>query len=202
MSDMEYKGSNAFATLNLKPNVKTVAAPAVKVENAVVAPQKEILTDGKMRELFGDNFARITYYNLDANKWFGNGVSSFNERASKCGANNMRNIKTLMESDVVFRDLEMVAGVTMIVDDRLFPGWAETVRNPMSCVFGKSVLATLVCRDKRTGKILPVPVSWVGVNKFACSTTAESQGALFFTQNGVGSHQFRRALAHQHIKQK
>ncbi len=161
---------------------------------------KEILTDDKMRELFGTNYEGLMYYNFDSGKWncerFYGYCVPYQEETEKMA----KNLKKMLEETPQFKNWDVVACVTTLIRDKYFSGMAQKVNRPRFNKKGKSVVGTIVCRDKATGKIMPVPVDWSGV------FTADSIcGAIWFASKNFLTFStqlsdYRAALVRVHAR--
>lgn len=127
---------------------------------------KEELNERKMMDLFGANYRGILYYNFDTNSW-----NTHNYRGcASIDADTMGRkagyLKEFLENMSRFSDFELVAYVTMLNKSDSFPGWCEVLEKPVFSRLGESVLANIVCRSRKSGKILPVPSGWIGIRAF------------------------------------
>lgn len=162
----DFSGSN---NKNTQSNLseKNLSAAELAVDNQARPEQqdKELLTDDKMRELFGANYEGLMYYNFDSGKWncerFCGYCVPYQEETEKMA----KKLKKMLEETPQFKNWDVVACVTTLIRDKYFSGMAQKVNHPRFNKKGKSVVGTIVRRDKTTGKILPVPVDWSGVFK-------------------------------------
>ena len=126
---------------------------------------KEELTDKKMRELFGANYAGLLYYNFETHKWNRTEYMGQPIKNQHFDTNQAVELKRLAELDAAFNDLEIVAVASIAIDSDLYPGWSKTIFNPTYLRNGQSIVATVIRRDRRTGCILPIASEWMGVRQ-------------------------------------
>ncbi len=169
-------------------------------ENRVVwDSNKERLTDDKIQKCLGANYEGVMYYNFDAGKWKSNVCLEcdmpYQDRFEKL----MWEFKAVLERDVKFSGYELVAVVTMVVKERLFPGVGGRVTRPFFTRGGTGVVGTIVRRDKKTGKLLSMPSNWngVGVSKLG-GFDAIWYGPKWFAMAGIENPEFRHALIRNH----
>ena len=162
---------------------------------------KQILTDGKMQELFGANYKNILYYNFDAGQWNVkkyHGKVLLNQDIDATAANYMlsclKKIKT-------FQGKEVVAVATMLVANK-GRELGRVVSRPVASPDGSSVVGTVVCRDESTGQILPVSNKWVSGSNFLNHNNAVQFGAFMFCNAGIENKDLCRALALINKRQK
>ena len=156
------------------------ATPVVKMdnvyqgadENLVGSYAKEELTDYKMQNLFAANYRGILYYNYDTSSWNTDKYQGTECIDADALGRKAGYLKEFLENMPGFKNLELVAYVTMLNNVDYFPGWCESIEKPVFSRLGKSVLANIVCRSRKSGRILPVSNSWVGVK--VCSDNAKA----------------------------
>lgn len=126
---------------------------------------KEILTNTKICELFGANHNFIEWFDYDAGR-LGNGRTISKE--DKITYNNFENI---LKNDARFNNYyELVAVISLSINPypySISPFTGQVVRKPKYVKPNEKFLGetgfagTIVCRDKKTGKILTVPNKWL-----------------------------------------
>lgn len=173
------------------------------VESNIQLPKnsnKEILTDLKMQELFGANYEGLMYYNFDAGKWNCDRFMGFCVPYQDKTEQAAIELKKILDAELERKNWEVVALVTTMIRDKYFQGIANKVNRPVFNKRGKSVVGTIVRRDKNTGKILGVPVDWTGVY---CDDTV--CGAIWFAAKNFLNYalqlpEFRSALVRVHSR--
>ncbi len=153
----------------------------------------EILNDDKVAELFGQNFHGIIYYNFDTKRWNRDTYFGKKIRNQSIDTTHACELKKRVEESPDMREIEIVATVAMPIDIKDYPGWSQTIENPIYEPHGESVVATVIRRDRRTGKILPIPSQWMGVRQSRSSV---------FVFNGFRYWDFRRIFNEIHGIQK
>lgn len=139
----------------------------------------ELLTDEHMRKLFGTNYNGITYYNYDTNTW--NRDSYLGDKILGRDSNIYHKLKELLESSPSFAPYELVAFATMpIVHTPDYKNYPILISNPTHKKPSSYVVGTIVRRDKTTGKIVPVPNTWLGLKQFPFYNSAICEGPFFF----------------------
>lgn len=157
---------------NVTPVVKMDNVHQVADENLVVPYVKEELTDYKMQNLFAANYRGILYYNFDTKSWNTNRYQGAEYIDADMFGRKAGHLKEFLENMPEFKNLELVAYVTMLNNSDYFPGWCESIEKPVFSRQGKSVLANIVCRSRKSGRILPVSNSWIGVKACPDNVTA------------------------------
>ena len=123
---------------------------------------KETLTDNKILELFGTNYQFVEWFDYDTG-CLNNGIAASKE--DNIIYNNFRNI---LKKDARFnKNYELVAVVSLSISPYSgVPYIGKVIRDPKYAkpsikFLGQTGYAgTMVCRDKKSGKILTVPNKW------------------------------------------
>ncbi len=123
---------------------------------------KETLTQNKMHELLGANYQFVEWFDYDTG-CLNNGVAASKE--DNIIYNNFRNI---LKKDARFnKSYELVAVVSLSISPYSgVPYIGKVIRNPRYAkpsikFLGQTGYAgTIVCRDKKSGKILTIPNKW------------------------------------------
>lgn len=141
---------------------------------------KEILTNDKALELFNENHRFIEWFDYDT--WCRNdGIKILNSE-------NLiyRNFRNILKNDARFNDYyDLVAVVSLSVSPYPYSDVndGQIVRRPKytkpDTGFLKQTgyVGTIVCRDKKTGKILPVPSKWLFTGKRTCIVAGENNNS-------------------------
>jgi len=154
---------------------------------------KEELTDQKIHQLFGANYYGLVYYNFETNKWNRNTYAGQPISKQHFDTNQATELKRRAELDAAFSELEILAVASIAIDSELYPGWGKPIVKPTYLKHGGSIVSTIVCRDRRTGNILPIPDEWMGVRQ---------QRSSGFTFNGFRYWDFRRTFNRIHGRTK
>ena len=163
----------------------------------VEAPKKEILTDSKMRQLFGENYHGLIFYNYDFGLW--NAEKYHGYKIETCEI-NLEKLKTVLEKEPKFAGFELVAVVTMPIRNDEFPGAGAVIKKPNLNFNGWAIVGTIVKRDKKTGKIAPVHDAWLGTHVSGSLCGACRYGATWFANDVANKDKFRRALINAHTR--
>lgn len=137
--------------------------------NAAKVPEK--LSDEKMRQLFGVKYQSLLYYNFDTNKWNTNEFLGKGMLGIQTNIVYAEKLKSDIEVMPEFKDYEVAALVFMpIASEKYQQNSADFVRDPSFCVRkysfnGYALVATLVVRNLKMGKIIPVSSIWAKANK-------------------------------------
>ncbi len=151
--------------------------------------KKEELNDTKMRELFGANYNGLIYYDFEHQHWNKNTYMGEPIKNQHFDTNQAVELKCRAELDATFKDIEIIAVASIVIDSDLYPGWSQPIFNPTFLKSGNSIVSTIVRRDRRTGQILPIPPEWMGVRQ------NRSSGWTF---NGFRYWDFRRTFNRIH----
>lgn len=163
-----------------------------------ITPEK--LNDSKMRKLFGTNHNGILYYNFDLNKWNRDNLMGYKIASIDATTNATKSMKTALENEAFFSDYELIAVVTMPTDTKTYSDWGGRVNNPVYASHGTAMVGTIVIRERATGKIMPVPQTWIGIDKYGTIARAAANGALIFAYRSANTHNFRRNLMKMHVR--
>ncbi len=136
---------------------------------ALNMPEK--LSDEKMKSLFGAKYQSLLYYNFDTKKWntdefLGKGILGVDNNVM-CANKIKFDIELMPE----FKDYEMVGLVFMPIASEIYKQhFADFIRAPLFCMRkysfnGYALVATLVVRNLKMGKIVPVSDIWAKANK-------------------------------------
>ncbi len=163
----------------------------------------EKLTDEKMKQLFGVNYSGIMYYNYDTKSWCAERYLGycmpFQDKVEK----DAFVFKQVLEDEPDFRNFELVAFATMLIKNRYFPGVANKIVRPFFNQKGSAVVGTIVVRDIKDGKILPLSSDWVGVYfPKVGHCDAIWYGPKWMTKNGLEMPEFRQRLIRNYTKQR
>lgn len=143
---------------------------------------KESLTQIKMRELFGANHQFIECFNYDT--WSrDDGIKVLTSEMA-----TYKNFRNILKSDARFKNnYDLVAVVSLSICPYPYsnsPFWGQIVRNPKYVqpnikFLGETGFAgTIVCRDKKSGKILPVPKRWLYSSTHTCIVAGTQYSGL------------------------
>lgn len=143
---------------------------------------KESLTQIKMRELFGANHQFIECFNYDT-LCRNDGIKALNPEMA-----TYKNFRNILKSDARFNNnYDLVAVVSLSICPYPYsnsPFCGQVVRYPRYVkpnikFFGETGSAgTIVCRDKKTGKILPVPKRWLYSGTHTCIVAGTQYSGL------------------------
>ena len=130
----------------------------------------EKLSDEKMRALFGEKYQAVLFYDFDAQRW---SAEKFIGKPMLGVCNNISSanrLKANIEARPEFKDLEVAALVFMPIASEKYPNFGNFLYKPSFCMRqysfnGHAVVATIVVRDLKSGKILPVSQFWIGADK-------------------------------------
>lgn len=143
-------------------------------ENKEIQYSKKIvlekMSDEKMQQMFGVKYQAVLAYNFDLKKWNTNqymGKSVSNEADNTLYANKL---KAYVETLPCCKDYDLVALAFMSIAPEEFTKVGRLRYSPKFCMRkysfdGHALAATMIFRDWRTGKILPLSNSWFCANK-------------------------------------
>lgn len=169
---------------------------------ANIVDGKEILTDDKMADLFGLNYSGILYYNFDAKKWNTDKYMGVAVKGQDIDTANAIEMQTKMHRMMEFKDYELVAVVTMLVPSVLFPTRDMVIENPLRDFSGNATLGTIVKRDRKSGRILPLDNRWVAVRRYVNHAAACADAAFRFVNDGAKNPFYRKLLVDKICNQK
>lgn len=166
--------------------------------------KRERLTDVKMQELFGANYRGIIYYNFDKQSTFSSGYSGALDAADHIIPTYVHSCRVVLEREPLFADREIVATVVMsTAQQKPAPASVQGREfiNPVHAPQGSVVVGTLVTRDCATGKINPVPTSWLGVCNDGIKINAAARKANLFAELLEMNAKYRQAMLELHTPQ-
>lgn len=182
---------------------KTTKSEESKTSVASPVVSGEKLTDEKMQNLFGVNYSGIMYYNYDTKSWRGDKYLGYCMPYQDVVEKDAVAFKRLLEAEPDFKNFELVAFATMLIKDRYFPGVASKIVRPFFNQKGRAVVGTIVVRDRKDGKILPLPSDWVGVYFPEIGhCNAIWYGPKWMATNGLEMPEFRRRIIRNYTKQR
>lgn len=162
---------------------------------------KERLTDEKVRNYLGTNYEGAMYYNFDDMMWKSDKCLGYVMPYQDNHEKMLWSLKAVLEQEVKFSGFELVAVVTMAVKDRFFPGVGEKVSHPFFARSGTGVVGTIIRRDRKTGKLLPLPCNWNGVRLSKLGVCdAIWYGPKWFALAGIENADFRNSLIKNHAR--
>ena len=137
---------------------------------------KEVLTDDKMRSLFGASYNKIVYFNFDTGVWNRPNYLGFTIGDQRVDTNNALEMCKKIEQDPKMAKYELVASVTMATSDNQYPGTGRCANN-VDYKLASNIVGTLILRDRETGCILSMIPGWMGVDQFEKRSVAAFYGA-------------------------
>ena len=140
------------------------------------ATEKELLTVGKMKSLFGAAYKDIVYFNFDTGLWNRSSYLGFGIGNQNIDTRNALEMKSAVEKESEMQGREVVASVVKAVDRDDYPGDGR-ISSGAKYKRSSNVIGTLVLRDKNTGKILPIAPCWLGVEAYPMVSVAAFYGA-------------------------
>jgi len=142
-------------------------------------PEREFLTESKLRELFGDNYSWISYYDFDTARWNpSRNISQLVDNKSPLMCNALK-MKSNVESMSDFKRFELVAAVVMTVDVDAKSSIIKPIVHQPIFWPGCGVVGNVVVRDRTSGRIMPVSDYWVGVHRFHAVHEISDAGCVF-----------------------
>lgn len=138
--------------------------------------QLEKLSTEKMQELFGKNYQHLIYYSFDTSWWNKDTILGWKLLYEASTIQLLRGLKDMIEATPEFKNLDVVAIVNMPIVESPTTN-VPTVTNPKPAIKLPSnsdektkkylgcngAAGTIVCRDKCTGKLQPVPDTWIHI---------------------------------------
>ncbi len=163
--------------------------------NIVRKDRKERLDTSKLRKLFGTNYRGVVYFNMDSHqRWNCKGSTDYDTRNMDLGVYGVHTCKDILEREPAFADYEFVGPAVMEISAKKFPQMGKTINNPVHVPNGTAVVGTIITRDIRTGKICPIPDSWMAVDNAGLQSGALRRGAELFVNLIIQNEKFRSDL--------
>ena len=152
--------------------------------------ERELLTDQKMKSLFGANYKNIVSFNFDAGAWNRSSYLGFSIGNQNIDTRDAIEMRRMLELDERVKNFEIVATVTMSVPDELYPG-THNVGRDVKYKRARNIVGTVVLRNKATGKILKPNNTWFGVEKYEKMSAAAFYCADSFAYQVARNSQIR-----------
>ena len=159
---------------------------------------KEVLGTEKLRQLFGEKFRDVIYYDYDRGVW----IAPTDTDLRLSYPYNVGGMKKALEREPKLQNYELVAAATMTIQGKYYTGRKMVIKNPVLNPGGRTVVGNVVLRDKRTGNILPVASDWVTVAKFYMRQHALMHGFSMFVNNIAERSDYREVLVEANIRQR
>lgn len=137
---------------------------------------KEMLTQDKMKDLFGESYKNIVYFNYDTGVWNRPNYLGFSIGDQRVDTRDAMEMRRMIELEPQMQKYELAASVTMATGDEEYPGTNRVAKIPQY-KRARNIVGTLILRDKKTGKILPVVPCWLGVESYPKMSIAAFYGA-------------------------
>ncbi len=155
-----------------------------------ILSEKELLTDQKMKTLFGAEYKNMVYFNFDAGAWNRNSYLGFSMGNQEIDTRNAIAMRRSLEFDKRMHGLEVVAAITMSVPDEIYPG-THQVAQKLKYKRSRNIVGTLLLRDRGTGKIIDTHGTWFGVEQYEKMSAAAFYGADGFAYTIAQNAQIR-----------
>ena len=151
-----------------KINIMLIIKNMIKKENF----KETLLTLNKEQDLFGENYKFIEWFDYDIWRRNDGGI------ISKADDRIYKSFRNILQKDARFNTYyDLVAVVSLSICPYPYsnsPFVGQVIRRPRyvkpnAKFLGETGFAgTIVCRDKKTGKILPVPKKWLYTSTRHC----------------------------------
>lgn len=169
-------------------------------KNKTVKPV-EVLTDDKMRDLFGTNYSNIIYYNYDKGAWnrneyLGYDLTVANHMTSQYWAPAVKGI-----IDREYANIELVACVVMMIEARDYKRGGAIVKAPHFDPLGTAFVGNVVYRNRRSHKIAPIGSDWICAGHFVYPDRAAMSVGEFLHQLAFNA-KFRHTLMDAKVRRK
>ena len=199
------KPSNAYLIQKsdydiLKRAVQHDASAAQILNQAHSGTFKEIITDDKMKQLFGANYSGLLYYDFDACEWNRSSWEGMDIDYQFIDEKHMDELRQALGWMGKLKGLDLLAPVVMPVASIGFPGKGRYMENPVYQRYANCLVGNFVCRSQKTGRILTPSKNWIGVDKFEDSYGLSQVGITRFAKNIYNEAWFRER-AHLLISQ-
>lgn len=181
---------NAIDLLN-GADVIFVKEKKVQKNTDSINNQKEVLTNKKMKKIFGANYSGLIFYNFDFEKW---NVKNPMESVLKNKTYTLNLIKRIMDKKMQDLHLELVSLVTMPVADANYIGWGRSLGQQKFDKSGHVLAGTLLWRDKVSGKLYWFDNGWQQGEFFLCERNSQEDAINRFVQDVVRYDSFRNNL--------
>jgi len=151
--------------------------------NPALPENQEILTDKKMNELFSGK-PYILYYNFDASNWNSARFMGHVRPNITKDTYDVIEMKKTLEKQLNFIDKEIVAVV--IITAIRYPGWGDLTHYHAICPDAKNTaVGTLVCRNKKTGKIMQQPKQYIGIGRYLHESAVPEYAVQAFARDAM-----------------
>ncbi|MBO5833998.1 MAG: hypothetical protein J6R22_03525 [Alphaproteobacteria bacterium] len=180
----------------LKKAVQSDPAASLALSRAYAGNFNEVLTDDKMKQLFGANYEGLIYFDYEANEWNRYSWGLLTIDFQYIHTKHMQDLKEALRWTGAWRNVDLLAAVAMGVDAKYYKGQGQYVENPVwSDDCPKHMVGNLVCRDHKSGRILPVSKKWIGIEEFEEWYDLSQIGISRFAFNAQEHEWFRERAA-------
>ncbi len=162
-------------------------AVPIDVKNVKI---KERLSVEKMRSLFGVNYNGVIYFDFETSGWNKNYFMGYPVNHTA----DVWEFKRVWDLIPMGQKYDLLACVVMPVDVSCYPGKGRIIEKPNYNPYSKLVAGTVVCRDKKTGMILPQTSQMIAVGDFGSSYGAINQAMGHFANKFAKRWPFRTAV--------
>lgn len=189
-----HKFGNNKNAINLLNSADVVIVKDKKTKKNIQSldSQKEVLTDRKMKEIFGENYQGLVFYNYDYEKW---NVKNPLDSSLKNKTYALNLIKRVMDEKMQNMQMELVAIITMPVADSNYVGWGKSLQNLKYDASGHVLVGTLLWRDTNTGKLLGFADNWQQGELFLCERNSKEDAINRFVQDVMRYNNFRDGIS-------
>ncbi|MDO5012597.1 MAG: hypothetical protein Q4E56_03750 [Pseudomonadota bacterium] len=140
------------------------------------------LTDAEMQQLFGANHSGLIYYNYDLECWNTNTLNNTGipQQHSDTVRAQVLHQNTTIYPGIRMKNCDLAAVAVMQTEPYFLPEIGRSIQNPTYIRDGKTIVGTLVWRNRSTGELHLPSIGWLVSGSFKFPATAVQESANSF----------------------
>ena len=162
-----------------------------RTNNIVHFNNVERLTNDTLHNILGQKYASTIIYNFDTASWNNTQYNGKRLIYQKADTISTRLMKKVIEQDPTFKDIEIIAYAISTTDKT---NANCTVICSSTISQDTLLIGTIICRNKRSRKIIPFPNKWLTYKKFDSHENIANNGAYEFANFVTINSAFRKKL--------
>ena len=185
---------STLSNMTSSHSTKNKDNPTLQKQSQPVTCAPQLLTNTKIRYIFGDNYKNIFCYNFDSKHWNKNQYINGNINTRQDISQGAQKLKIAIEQEPEFKDFEVVAVVAMTISSAQHLFFSNFVHRPTFEKNGTAIVGNIICRNRKTGHIMPMSDTWLAGRDYTEQKYTIAHGVPDFINDCWGFDGCRRAL--------